>query len=202
MPNLIIGADIVPTATNQHIFENAQMEQIVDEGIRTILSQADYCIFNLEVPLTDKETPIKKNGPNLIASKRSVAGLKQLSIDFLTLENNHILDQDEQGLWTTTEQLDAAGIAYVGIGRNAEEAATPYIVEVCGKVIGIYCCAEHEFSIVNEKKDGANPFDPLESLDHIANLRTRCDYLICLYHGGKSIIDILHLTCKRLAEKL
>ena len=202
---ILIGADIAPTVTNQYIFENAQMEKIVDKRLRAIFSKADYRIFNLEVPLTDLEEPIKKCGPNLIASTASAAGLKQLGIDFLTLANNHILDQGEKGMWSTIEQLDKVGIAYAGIGRNPVEAARPYIVELDNKKIGIYCCAEHEFSIVSEKKAGANPFDPLESLDHIADLKTTCDYVICLYHGGKEHYRYpspnLRKTCRKIVEK-
>ncbi len=112
MPKLIIGADIVPTISNQSIFESSQMEQIIDAELFKVLKNADYRIFNLEVPLTDTEAPIKKCGPNLIASTKSVAGLEQLGIDFLTFANNHILDQGEQGLWSTTEQLSKVGIAY------------------------------------------------------------------------------------------
>lgn len=205
MPKLIIGADIVPTTSNQHIFENAQMEQIVDGSLLDILRNADYRIFNLEVPLTDTKEPIKKCGPNLIASTKSVAGLKQLGIDFLTLANNHILDQGEQGLWSTTEQLDRVGITYAGVGRTSSEAAKPHIVELNGKKIGIYCCAEHEFSIVSNKKSGANPFDPLESLDHIEKLKDRCDYVICLYHGGKEHYRYpspnLQKICRKIVEK-
>ncbi len=205
MPKLIIGADIVPTSTNQYAFENAQMERIVDDKIRRILSEAEYRIFNLEVPLTDTESPIKKCGPNLIASTKSVDGLKQLGIDFLTLANNHILDQGEQGLWSTAEQLDKVGIAYAGIGHNAKEAAKPHIVDLAHKKIGIYCCAEHEFSIVNETQAGANPFDPLESLDHIANLKSKCDYVICLYHGGKEHYrypsPYLQKVCRKMIDK-
>lgn len=205
MPKLIIGADIVPTITNQKLFENAQIEKIVDDGIRSILSQADYRIFNLEVPLTDIEKPIQKCGPNLIASTKSVAGLKQLGIDFLTLANNHILDQGEQGMWSTVEQLDEAGIAYAGIGHNIAEAAKPYIVEIDGMKVGIYCCAEHEFSIVSEKQVGANPFDLLESPDHITDLKSKCDYVICLYHGGKEHYRYpspnLQKTCRKIVEK-
>lgn len=202
---ILIGADIVPTKSNREIFENVQMEQIVDAGLCEVLQKADYRIFNLEVPLTDKETPIKKCGPNLIASTKSVAGIKQLGIDFLTLANNHILDQDEQGMWSTTEQLARAGIAYAGVGHNPAEAAEPYIVELDGKKVGIYCCAEHEFSIVSENQAGANPFDPLESLDHIVALKERCDYVICLYHGGKEHYQYpspnLQKTCRKIVEK-
>ena len=202
---ILIGADIVPTASNQQFFENAQMEQIVDAGLFEILKNADYRIFNLEVPLADNEAPIKKCGPNLIASTKSVAGLKQLGIDFLTLANNHILDQGEQGLWSTTRQLDQAGIAYAGIGQTPDEAAKPYVVEIEGKKLGIYCCAEHEFSIVSNKQAGANPFDPLESLDHIAALKQQCDYVICLYHGGKEHYRYpspdLQKSCRKIVEK-
>ena len=205
MPKLIIGADIVPTISNQHIFENGHIDHIVSEDLLAVLSCADYRIFNLEVPLTDMATPIKKCGPNLIASTKSVTGLRELSIDFLTLANNHILDQGEQGLWSTTEQLDKAGIAYAGIGCTPAEAAKPYIVELDGKRVGIYCCAEHEFSIVSDRQAGANPFDPLESLDHIVDLKDQCDYVICLYHGGKEHYRYPSLnvqkTCRKIVEK-
>lgn len=205
MSKLIIGADIVPTTSNQDIFENAQMEHIIDKDLLEVLRDVDYRIFNLEVPLTDTEAPIKKCGPNLIASTKSVTGLKQLGIDFLTLANNHILDQSEQGLWSTTEQLDKIGIAYAGIGRTPAEAAEPYIVELDDKKVGIYCCAEHEFSIVSDRQAGANSFDPLESLDHIVGLKAKCDYVICLYHGGKEHYRYpspnLQKTCRKIVEK-
>ena len=51
--------------------------------------------------------------------------------------------------------------------------------------IGIYACAENEFTIATDTTAGANPFDPFESLDHIQNLKRSCDYVIVLYHGGK-----------------
>ncbi len=202
---ILIGADIVPTASNMQLFERAQVEQLADSALLAVLREGDYRIFNLEVPLTDQETPIEKCGPNLIASAKSAEGLKQLGIDFLTLANNHILDQGEQGLYATTAQLERNGIAYAGIGRTPEEAAEPYMVQLEGKRIGIYCCAEHEFSIVTDQTAGANPFDPLESLDHIVRLKSRCDYVICLYHGGKEHYrypsPALQKTCRKIVEK-
>lgn len=205
MVKLMIGADIVPTGSNQNIFESGRMEEIVDKKILDLLKGADYCIFNLEVPLTDTKRPIPKCGPNLIASAKSVVGLRQLGIDFLTLANNHILDQGEQGLWSTAKQLDRAGIAYAGIGRTSAEAAKPHIVELDGKKIGIYCCAEHEFSIVGDRQAGANPFDPLESPDHVSILKKQCDYVIVLYHGGKEHYRYpspgLQKICRKIVEK-
>lgn len=202
---VIIGADIVPTISNQTVFEKAQMEQIVDKRLLDIMRSADYRIFNLEVPLADTETPIRKAGAHLIAPCNCVVGIKQLGIDFLTLANNHIFDHGEQGLWSTVKQLNEVNIAYAGIGRTVEEAAKPYIADLHGMKLGIYCCAEHEFSIASDKLAGANPFDSLESLDHIADLKGQCDYLICLYHGGKEHYRYpspnLQKRCRKMVEK-
>jgi len=73
------------------------------------------------------------------------------------------------------------------------EAAKPLLVEQDGKKIGIYACAETEFSIAEDNRAGANPFDPLESLDHIADLKSKCDFVIVLYHGGKELYRFHHL---------
>lgn len=45
--------------------------------------------------------PIAKCGHNLIAPTSSVNGIKALNPSLLTLANNHILDQEEQGLKLT-----------------------------------------------------------------------------------------------------
>ena len=205
MPKILIGADIVPTVTNQYLFEAGNIDSVIDEKLLRLLRDADYRIFNLEVPLTDTILPIEKQGPNLIASTKSVHGIKQLGVDFVTLANNHILDQGTQGLQSTIEQLKKFEIAYCGAGSDIVEAQKPYIFLSGGKTIGIYCCAEHEFTIATENVAGANPFDPMESLDHLAKLREKCDFVICLYHGGKEHYrypsPLLQKTCRKMVEK-
>lgn len=202
---ILIGADIVPTKSNIMSFEHGDIGKLVDKRLFDVLSQADYRIFNLEVPLTDTDTPILKCGPNLIASIKSVAGIKAIGADFLTLANNHILDQGVGGLQSTKKVLMEHGICFAGIGNTLEEAAKPFIMERDSKKIGIYCCAEHEFSIVSEYHAGANPFDPLESLDHVTALKQKTDYVIVLYHGGKEQYRYpspnLQKVCRKLVDK-
>ena len=201
----IIGADLVPTDSNIDLFANADVETLIGEDIKKFLESADFTIFNLEVPLTDFSTPIKKCGPNLIAPTKTIAGLKAINPNFFTLANNHILDQGEQGLKSTIALLDEHGIAFAGAGKDEEEAAKPYIFEQDGKKIGIYCCAEHEFTIATESTSGANPFDPLNSLDHVMELKRQCDYVIVLYHGGKEHYrypsPYLQKVCRKLVDK-
>lgn len=203
--NILIGADLVPTRSNIDLFASGDTQTLLGEELNNILQNADYRIFNLEVPLTDREKPIPKCGPNLIAPTKCVEGYKAMHVDLLTLANNHILDQDQQGLVSTCSVLDDAGIAYTGVGQTPEEAAKPYIFECDGKRIGVYACAEHEFSIVTEYTAGANPIDLLETPDHIATLKAECDYVIVLYHGGKEHYRYpspnLQKVCRKLVEK-
>lgn len=202
---ILIGADLVPTDTNEALFSAGDAETLVGKELQELLKSADCRIFNLEVPLTDTKTPLKKSGPALIAPAATIAGYKALGVDCVTVANNHIMDQKAEGFFSTLKVLDDAGIAHVGGGKNLSEAAKPFILELEGKKIGIYACAENEFSIANENQPGANPVDPWESPDHVAALKARCDYVIILYHGGKEHYRYpspgLQKACRKLVEK-
>ena len=203
--SILIGADLVPTKSNISLFESGNAEKLLGKELMECLNRADYRIFNLEVPLTDREQPIPKCGPNLIAPTKCIAGYQAMGVDLLTLANNHILDQDQQGLESTVKTLNQAGIAYTGVGSTPEEAVKPYLFTCDGKKIGVYACAEHEFSIVTNHSAGANPIDLLESPDHVAKLKEQCDYVIVLYHGGKEHYRYpspnLQKVCRKLVEK-
>lgn len=203
--NLTIGGDLCPTKSNYDFFMNGDIEAIIDRKILNLLDNADFRIFNLETPLTDTKTPIRKDGPNLLAPELTIRGIKRLGVNVLTLANNHILDQGDQGLYKTIEQLEQNGIKYVGAGSNIKNAVSPLILEKKGYKIGIYACAEHEFSIAGENTPGANPFDPLESPDHIAELKKKCDFLIVLHHGGKEHYRYptpgLRKVCRKMVDR-
>lgn len=202
---ILIGADMVPTKTTEQAFYNGEIEKLFDQELINIIMEADYRIFNLEVPLASRETPIMKCGPCLIAKPDAIAAFKRLKIDLFALANNHIMDQGVQGLNETLATLRDANISFVGVGSSIDEASSPYIITNKDLKVGIYNCAEHEFSIADQEKPGANPFDPLFSLDHIERLGKECDYVIVLYHGGKEEYrfpsPLLQKTCRRIIDK-
>lgn len=202
---ILIGADIVPTQSNKLYFSQGDLSRIVDKKMETMLNSADFRIFNLEVPLTDEENPIKKCGPNLIAPTSCINGIKKLGVDLFTLANNHIMDNGAEGLESTIAVLKENEIDYVGAGENLTKARKPYIIENNGIKIGVYACAEHEFSIAEKNHAGSNPFDSLESLDHIAEIKNQCDYVIVLYHGGKEHYRYpspnLQKVCRKMCDK-
>ena len=202
---LYIGADFVPTDINKSLFEEGNGEALVGKELYEILKQSDLNVFNLEVPLTDVETPIVKFGNNLIAPSKTVYGYKALEPIFLTLANNHSLDQGAEGLTTTLNLLKQHEIAHAGAGANLKEAKKPFIFEKDGVRIGFYLCTENEFTMATCHSMGANPFDVLDSFDEVAALKEQCDYVIVLYHGGKEYYrypsPMLQRYCRKFIDK-
>ena len=202
---LYIGADFVPTDINKRLFEEGHGEALVGKELYEILKQSDLNVFNLEVPLTDAETPIVKFGNNLIAPSKTVYGYKALEPIFLTLANNHSLDQGVEGLTTTLNLLKQHEIAHAGAGANLKEAKKPFIFEKDGVRIGFYLCTENEFTMATCHSMGANPFDVLDSFDEVDALKEQCDYVIVLYHGGKEYYrypsPMLQRYCRKFIDR-
>lgn len=202
---LYIGADFVPTDINRELFESGNGAALVGKELLGLLKASDLNVFNLEVPLTDASTPINKFGNNLKSPTKTIYGYKALEPIFLTLANNHSLDQGVEGLTTTLELLKKHDIKNAGAGANVKAAKKPFIFEKEGICIGFYLCAEHEFTIASCHTMGANPFDVLESFDDVEALKKTCDYVIVLYHGGKEFYrypsPMLQRYCRKFVDK-
>ncbi len=201
----LVGADIVPTEANAQLFARGDAESLVGDELLQLLCASSHNVFNLESPLTDELSPIPKCGPNLAAPRSCVAGYQALNMNLLSLANNHIMDQGASGLFSTMKVLDSVGISHFGAGTCYEEACNTVTFGFAGNIVGVYACAEHEFSIAGEQTPGANPFDPLWSLDHVVTLAGKCDFTVVLYHGGKEHYRYpspqLRRTCRRLVDK-
>lgn len=181
---ILVAGDLVPTEINIELFNEADTQSLLGEGLNKLWNSSSFRICNLEVPLYDKNNPIFKSGPNLKAPKSTIKGIKALNPTLLSLANNHIMDHGVEGLSSTLQLLEENNIPYVGIGNSLNSMTNYYFLSQGEKEIGVYACAQNEYSIATDSKPGANPFDPLESLDHIKELKSKCDYVIVLYHGG------------------
>ncbi len=202
---ICLGGDIVPTSINQAAFCEGNIDKLLEDDLQEILSKSDANILNLETPLCDELRPIVKCGPNLHAPSACINGLQVMKITALGCANNHTLDQGADAMFQTKKLCKEHGIDVFGIGKNLQDAVKPYIIEKNGKRVGIYACAEHEFTIATDNRAGANPYDALYSFDHVAELKNSCDYVIVMFHGGKEYYrypspDIQRI-CRRFVEK-
>ncbi len=206
---VLIGADFIPTSSNADWFNAGEVDKIIvgqqDNNLLEIIRAADYRIFNLEGPIFDGNRPIKKSGPALRIDGASINTYKALGVNLFTLANNHIMDHGVEGFNSTRNILDEAGILYVGAGNDISEASKPIFFRYANKRIGVFACAEHEFTIAGKNLPGANPIDYLETPDMIEAAKRLCDYLIILYHGGKEFYRYpspeLQRVCRKLVDK-
>jgi poly-gamma-glutamate synthesis protein (capsule biosynthesis protein) len=202
---ILIGADFVPTESNEELFKSANLDELLGKELTEVLKNADFRIFNLETSVTAEEHPIEKAGPNLRVHPETLNAFKAIGVDLVTISNNHVFDHGEIGFQHTIKHLSEAGIDFVGAGFTKEEAQKPYIFTLGNKKIGVYACCEHEFSWIDDYGMGCNGCDLLESLDHIVELKKQVDYCIVLYHGGKEHYPYpspyIRKLCRKMAEK-
>lgn len=203
--SIIIAGDIVPTHSNEKLFDKGNVDSLIGKELKTLLKEVDFRVFNLETPLVEKETPIRKCGPCLSAPISTVTGIKEMGWDLASIANNHIMDQGANGLESTLNLLRQNHISTVGAGDSIFSASTPYIINSGGKTVGFYSCVEHEFSCASESIEGANPFDFIESYNHIYELKKTCDHIVVLFHGGKEHYrypsPLLQKVCRNFIDK-
>lgn len=100
------------------------------EHLNGLLQMADLKVANLEVPLAatpDTGLEGRKKYLGWCDADRTIAALKGVGIDAVTLANNHSLDCGAAGLSETMLHLSKAGIDSFGAGAEADAAASPYI---------------------------------------------------------------------------
>lgn len=181
---VLIAGDYCPKDRVASLIESGRYQAVFGQ-VKSVADDTDYSIVNFECPVrTTSGGGIKKDGPSLKCSPKAVDALKYAGFDCVTLANNHFYDQGENGVRETIQTLTDAGIAYVGGGRNLEDAAQTLFQEIDGKRLAIINCCEHEFSIATDTTGGSNPLNPIEQYYAIKDAKKQADYVIVIVHGG------------------
>src|SRR5437867_11536580 len=97
---ILIGGDICPISRNLAAFKKGDASGCFHDLLAEFKA-ADLSIANLECPLIERESPIRKSGPVLGAESACVQGLLAGRIKVLGLANNHILDHGAPGIDNT-----------------------------------------------------------------------------------------------------
>ena len=94
-----------------------------------LIRNADLAVANMEGELANFR---EFNGPlnGFVGSHEVAADLKAIGFDILNRAQNHLLDSELEGMFSTNTLLDEAGIAHAGSGRNLAEAAAPVFLDL------------------------------------------------------------------------
>lgn len=181
---LIIGGDISPSELSEPYLAAGDLDTTFGD-VRELAEGADLFIVNLECALTERDTPIRKCGPNLRARPSCADALKRLGVTDAGLSNNHVYDYGGAGFHDTLAALNKAGIRYTGAGENERAARKPHYMSARGKTIALVAVCEHEYTYALRDREGCWGFDPFETMEDIAIAKANSDFVIVLYHGGK-----------------
>ena len=180
---VLIGGDVCPTERDQSLFKEGNAAGIFHDLLDEF-STADLAVVNLEFPLIEEPSPIRKTGPVLGAPSDCVQGLVSSHIKCVGLANNHILDHGARGVENTLRVCSRAGLLTFGAGQNRDEAGRILVTKVGNVRIGLLAIAEQEWSIATENTPGANPLNAIHFVRTIQKSRGSYDFLIVLFHSG------------------
>ncbi|MBQ7353329.1 MAG: CapA family protein [Clostridia bacterium] len=180
---IIIGGD-VSIKDSKKLFEECKGNELFSD-IVDIFKNSNRTIVNLECAVTDKDTPIKKIGPNLKAPLSTIKTLKDVGVTDVCLSNNHIFDYGKAGIKDTLELLEKYQINHTGFGKNEDDSRKNLIITDSGIKIAVIAVCEHEYSYALPNRMGARPYDPYDTNDDIDKAKMENDYVIVIYHGGK-----------------
>lgn len=194
---LLFCGDLAPTSRNKELLLN---DVDLFLNIKDDIKNSDLSFANLELPLTNSNHKIKKNGPCLKANPLVLKQIKNAGFDLLGLANNHIMDYGKQGLSDTLNYCKTYDIDTVGAGKNISDSQKIYYKNVKHKTIAIIAIAENEFSIAQEDKYGAAPLDLIDNYNQIIKAKENADFVILTLHAGNEYFQyprpLLRKTCK------
>lgn len=184
MGKIIIVGDLFPVPSTFGKFSSGDIQYLFGDKICQLFADADYRICNMEGALTDNPGKCEKTGAKLFAPTATIEAYKQLAFDCCALANNHITDAGPQGVLDTMKTLDTLGIQHIGVGENEDSIQTHIFFNVRGKRFGLYNVAETMYNAPTNKLPGAHLYDEYVVCKDLESIKSECDYLIVLYHGG------------------
>jgi len=181
---LFVSGDFCPAALPVSALPTQAEIPTVFGDLYEIIRDSDWAITNLECPLTLSGREIEKIGPPLKAHPDTARVLKSAGFDMVTLANNHIFDYGQTGLVDTLVSLQDKGMAYVGAGRDLNEARKTFFITLKGIRLAIINVAEIEFSCANAQHGGANAMDLIDNIHQIQEAHNKVDHILLIIHGG------------------
>lgn len=168
---------------------NSDLKQCISSEILDKTNSADLFFLNHEYAISDRGTPLEDKYYVFRAKPERMSILKEMGTDIVSLANNHVYDYGADALNDTADLLDKAEIAYVGGGRNKEEAEQPTYYIINGIKIGFVAASEGENYRFTPAATDTTPgimesYDATEYNKVIAQAASECDYLIAYVHWG------------------
>jgi len=190
---ILFTGDLCPHGRVEDLALNGRFDEVFNDFIEEFRNN-DLNVVDLECPLTEIKDGRPKTGPHQKAHPQTLGLLSHAGIGLACMANNHIMDYGSRGAEQTIDLLEAAGIATLGIGRNAAEARNTFSMDIKGRRIAILNFADNEFLTAPGSDVQCNPIHPVHNYEDITTAKKDHDFVILNVHGGN---EFYHLPSPR-----
>lgn len=173
------------------------------------MRSADIMVLNNEFPYSDRGTPTPEKQFTFRARPQTVSYLGDLGVDLVSLANNHAYDYGEAAFLDTMDTLAQAGIAYVGAGRNLQEARRPVYYIINNMKIAFVAATQIE-RLDNPDTKGATDtsagvfrcWNGDNLLETVREARQNSDFVIVFLHWGTENQDTIDWAQEKQAPEV
>jgi len=150
------------------------------------LSGPHFTMANLETRLAGPDRGYS-GYPRFNTPAELAADMKELGIDLVTTANNHSMDMGRQGVLTTLDNLDRAGLKHIGTYRSPEERDSPAFFDINGIRVGFinYTQDTNGLPVPTKASHMVNLVRRDLMLGEIGRLKGKgCQFIIAIIHSG------------------
>lgn len=176
----------------------------VFEDIKNYINDADIAVGNLETTFAGKAKGYS-NYPRFNTPEQLAYNLKDLGIDVVSTANNHSMDTNFDGVVSTLNYLDDAGISHVGTNATAEAQNKILIKDVNGIKIAFlaFTYGTNGIPVPSSKSFAVNLIDDNFILNQLSLAKELEPDLICVnMHWGYEYHTKQSAEQERLANLL
>ena len=163
------------------------------------LAAADVTIVNLETSVGTGGRPEPGKRFTFSAGPAAFEALAAAGVDVAAMANNHALDFGRARLPSTLRAVDAAAaatppLAVIGVGRDAEEAFEPAVVDVRGTLVATLAASVADldptadptgrWAATDDRGGIADAVDPARLLEAVRRTRRTADVVVVYLHWG------------------
>ena len=185
-------------------------EGYVSQDVVEVLQNADIRVGTLETAIGNEpnfnEEKMKRKADVIYARDEDVKKLKHLSIDIVSLANNHYFDLGLDGARHTIQLLDELGIQHIGAGNNIQEASAPVVKVINDKKVAFLAFCDRQNTgwcpFASETEPGINPMDEAYVVSEIKKYKKQYDYVVVMPHWGMEHTWVTTSRVYKLTKKL
>ena len=185
---LVFGGDLMQHIPQVYAAKNSNNGYDYTESFRyvkPIFEQADLAFINLETTFTT--SGYYTGFPLFRSPGEIVQTLSDIGIDVAVTANNHIFDGGKNGVYTTLNLLDSAGIKHTGVFADSHEFITnhPLILQSKGLRFALLNYTYGTNGLPTPDGLSVNRIDSFNIARDIALIdRTKIDGIIVFFHWG------------------